>query len=50
MLQDATFITSDPGHKRREKQDTVDPQMPTISSGNDYPSHEKKTEDEMKSA
>ncbi len=48
-IQDATFITSDPGHKRKEKQDMVDPQMPTVSSGN-YHTPEKKTKDEMKSA
>ena len=47
---DATFIESDPGHKRKEKPDKVDPQMPPVSSGNDYPGPEKKTKDEVKSA
>ena len=49
-IHDATFIESDPGHKRKEKPDMVDPQMPTVSSGNGYPAPEKKTKDEMKSA
>ena len=49
-IQDATFIESDPGHKRKEKPDMVYPQIPTVSSGNDYPDREKKTKDEMKSA
>jgi IS5 family transposase len=49
-IQDATFITSDPGHKRKEKPYMVDPQMPPISSGKDYPGPEKKTKNEVKSA
>ena len=49
-IQDATFIESDPGHKRKEKPDMVYPQIPTVSSANDYPDPEKKTKDEMKSA
>ena len=49
-IQDATFIESDPGHKRKEKPDMVYPQIPTVSSGNDYSDPEKKTKDEMKSA
>ena len=49
-IQDATFITSDPGHRRKDKPDMVDPQMPTVSSWNDYPNPEKKTKDVLKSA
>ena len=49
-IQDATFITSDPGHGSKDKPDMVDPQMPPVGSGNDYPDPEKKTKDEMKSA
>ena len=49
-IHDATFIESDPGHKRKEKPDMVDPQMPPVSSGKDYHDPEKKTKDEVKSA
>ncbi len=29
-IQDATFITSDPGHRSKDKPDKVDPQMPPV--------------------
>ncbi|MDA8054031.1 MAG: hypothetical protein M0Z77_00080 [Thermoplasmatales archaeon] len=41
---------SDPSHKKKDKADMVDPQMPHVSSENDYPDPEKKTKDEVKSA
>lgn len=49
-IQDATFVTSDHGHRRKDKPEMVDPQMPHISSEKEYPDPEKKTRDEMKSA
>ena len=37
-IQDATFITSDPGHKRRERKDMIDPELPSIRTDSSDPS------------
>ena len=50
VIQDATFITSDPGHKRRDKPDIVDPQMPPVEMENKDSSTEQVHKDEMKLA
>ena len=34
-IQDATFITSDPGHRRKEKTDMIDPEPPPVNEKND---------------
>ena len=48
-IQDATFIESDPGHKRRDKPDIVDPQMPPVEAEKDD-STEQEAKDKMKLA
>ena len=39
-----TFITSDPGHKRNDKPEMVDPQMPPVDAVNSDSAAEKKDE------
>jgi IS5 family transposase len=48
-IQDTTFIESDPGHRRRDNPDVVDPQMPPVEmEKND--STEQEAKDKMKMA
>ena len=49
-IQDATFIESDPGHRRKDKPDLMDPQIPPVNTEKDDPDSEKKTKDAVKSA
>jgi IS5 family transposase len=49
-IQDATFIESDPGHRRRDKQDIVDPQMPPVETENGDASTQPPPRVERKSA
>lgn len=49
-IQDAAFIESDPGHKRRDKPDIVDPQMPPVGADNRDASTQPPPRVERKSA
>ena len=49
-IQDAAFIESYPGHRRKEKTDLMDPQIPPVNTEKDDPDSEKKTKDAVKSA
>jgi IS5 family transposase len=49
-IQDAAFIESDPGHKKRDRTDIVDPQMPPVETENKDDSTERAPRAEKKIA
>jgi IS5 family transposase len=49
-IQDATFITSDPGHRRKDRQDMVDPELPPVKTDNNNTANKREVKEAGKLA
>jgi hypothetical protein len=49
-IQDATFITSDTGHKRKDRPEVVDPEFRPVKTDNNETTTKKELKEEKKNA